>query len=87
MSQHLESLAIGDKVKVKGPAGHVLYHGKGVFTISGQSFKVNRVSMIAGGTGITPIYQLAQAVARDPDDKTQLALLFSNHTPGNWTES
>ena len=29
MSQHLESLAIGDSIEVKGPIGHVHYTGNG----------------------------------------------------------
>jgi len=39
--------------------------------------------MIAGGSGITPMYQLIKAVLHDPGDKTELALLFSNHTPND----
>jgi hypothetical protein len=29
MTQHIESLKVGDKLKMKGPAGHVIYHGRG----------------------------------------------------------
>jgi cytochrome-b5 reductase len=36
--------------------------------------------MIAGGTGITPMYQVAAAILKDPRDKTQLSLLFGNLT-------
>lgn len=88
-SQYLESLKIGDHVKVKGPAGHVIYHGKGHFTINGRSFageiylkftlhQVNKLSMIAGGTGITPIFQLLRSVLLDPGDKTEIRVLYSN---------
>lgn len=34
--------------------------------------------MIAGGTGITPMYQVAAAILKDPRDSTQLSLLFGN---------
>jgi cytochrome-b5 reductase len=36
--------------------------------------------MIAGGTGITPMYQVAAAILKDPKDRTQISLLFGNLT-------
>lgn len=36
--------------------------------------------MIAGGTGITPMYQIIQAAIQDTNDKTRLDLLFANKT-------
>ena len=36
--------------------------------------------MVAGGTGITPMYQIIQAVANDKNDNTELYLLFGNKT-------
>ena len=37
--------------------------------------------MIAGGTGITPMYQVIRAVLKQADDETQLALLYANQSP------
>lgn len=55
---------MGDVIKAKGPAGHVLYHGDGVFTVdSTDSFKVKQVSMVAGGSGLTPCYQVSCPLA------------------------
>jgi len=34
--------------------------------------------MIAGGTGITPMYQIIKASVQDPQDKTQLRLIYAN---------
>jgi ferredoxin-NADP reductase len=34
--------------------------------------------MIAGGTGITPMYQVAQTVLRDTGDRTSFSLIFAN---------
>ena len=34
--------------------------------------------MIAGGTGVTPMYQVAKAILKDATDKTQISLLFAN---------
>ena len=34
--------------------------------------------MIAGGTGVTPMYQVMKQIANDPQDDTQVHLLFAN---------
>lgn len=34
MSQHLDSLAIGDTIDVKGPVGHFVYEGRGKFSLN-----------------------------------------------------
>ena len=34
--------------------------------------------MLAGGTGVTPMYQVANAILKNPSDKTQITLLFAN---------
>ena len=33
MSQHLDSLNIGDTIEMKGPKGHLEYFGSGKFTV------------------------------------------------------
>lgn len=86
MTQHLESLAVGDTIDVRGPSGLLQYQGRGNFAIrpdkktEPSNIQVKRVSMIAGGTGITPMLQLVRAVFRDPEDTTCLSLLFANQT-------
>ena len=70
MTQYLESLNIGDSIDVRGPSGNIIYRGKGAFDIKedkkgpAKETRVKRVSMIAGGTGITPMLQLVRAVFR-----------------------
>ncbi len=54
LSQHFESLKIGDTMEVKGPIGHVTYEGRGNFLIHGKKEKLSEVGLICGGTGITP---------------------------------
>jgi len=81
MSQHLESLKIGDTIDVKGPIGDFVYTGKGSFTWKGEPRSCTHISMIAGGTGLTPCYQVINAVLRDPQDKTQVRLLYANRSP------
>ena len=42
------------------------------------NFDVKYFFGILGGTGITPMLQLIRTVFRDPNDKTNLSLLFAN---------
>jgi NAD(P)H-flavin reductase len=34
--------------------------------------------MIAGGTGITPMYQIIKSSMKDASDKTKMALIYAN---------
>ena len=57
MSQYLEKMALGDTIDVKGPLGHFIYEGRGYYRSHGTPGFTSRMSMIAGGTGITPMFQ------------------------------
>ena len=39
--------------------------------------------MVAGGTGITPMYQIIQSVEDDPKDLTSLSLVSFNQSPSD----
>uniref|UniRef100_A0A671NCH0 NADH-cytochrome b5 reductase n=1 Tax=Sinocyclocheilus anshuiensis TaxID=1608454 RepID=A0A671NCH0_9TELE len=86
MSQYLESLRIGDTIDFRGPSGLLVYKGRGSFAIrpdkkSDPVIKTAKhVGMIAGGTGITPMLQIIQAIMKDPKDETVCYLLFANQT-------
>jgi NAD(P)H-flavin reductase len=38
------------------------------------------VTCIAGGSGITPIYQLTRAILDNPADKTKISLVYANNS-------
>ncbi|KAK7275698.1 hypothetical protein RIF29_16820 [Crotalaria pallida] len=80
MSQHLDSLPIGSVLDVKGPLGHIEYNGRGNFLVHGKNKFAKRLAMLAGGTGITPIYQVAQAILKDPEDHTEMHVVYANRT-------
>ncbi|XP_019416847.1 PREDICTED: inducible nitrate reductase [NADH] 2-like [Lupinus angustifolius] len=80
MSQHLDSLPVGSFLDVKGPLGHIQYTGKGNFLVHGEHKFAKRLAMLAGGTGITPIYQVAQAILKDPTDETEMHVIYANRT-------
>ena len=89
MSQHLDSLKIGDTILVKGPKGHLHYKGRGKFSTKPlgkplEERSCRYIGMMAGGTGITPMLQILQAVLVHPeycDSKTQVKLIYANQTP------
>ena len=86
MSQHLDSLKVGDTIEMKGPKGHMTYKGQGKFQLKLlrkplEERHAKHFGMIAGGTGITPMLQVLHAIFRDEKDTTTTAsLLFANQT-------
>lgn len=86
MSQYLNNMQLGDFIDVRGPNGLLVYNGKGNFSIRADKKsepvqkEVKKLGLIAGGTGITPMLQLARQILKDPEDKTEVSLLFANQT-------
>ncbi|KAK9836934.1 hypothetical protein WJX81_000653 [Elliptochloris bilobata] len=80
MSQYMERMALGDTIDVKGPLGHFIYEGRGYYRSHGTPGFATRMSMIAGGTGITPMFQVIKAVLRDKSDATEMRLVYANQT-------
>ncbi|KAI9037572.1 cytochrome b5 [Aspergillus affinis] len=68
--QYLANLKIGDKVLFRGPKGAMRYK-KGL---------CKKLGMIAGGTGITPMYQLIRAICEDETDTTEISLIYANRS-------
>jgi cytochrome-b5 reductase len=89
MSQHIDSLSIGDTLDMKGPKGHMEYLEQGRFTVKQmrkplQERSAKHFGMIAGGTGITPMLQVIHAIFRDSKDSTTtISLLYANQTEGD----
>lgn len=70
MTQHLAQLPVGSTIDIRGPKGAMKY----------STEYARRIGMIAGGTGITPMYQLIRAICEDETDRTQISLLYANNT-------
>lgn len=69
-SSHLHSLRPGDTLTFAA-------------TLKGFPWTPNKYSqvyLIAGGAGITPIYQLIQGILNYPDDQTKINLVFGVNT-------
>eukprot|EP00898_Chlorokybus_atmophyticus_P005669 jgi/Chlat1/6102/Chrsp40S05686 len=80
MSQRLHSLKEGDTIDFKGPVGRYVYKGNGEFDLGSRTLHVKHVGMVAGGTGITPMYQVMSKIVRDKDDAPDVKLVFANKT-------
>ncbi|PNS16850.1 Sulfite oxidase [Sphaceloma murrayae] len=65
MSMALEQIPVGHFVEVKGPIGKFEYLGKGMCSVNGKERRVKRFICVCGGSGVTPIYQVVRAVARE----------------------
>lgn len=80
MSQLLDTLEIGDSVDIQGPVGHIEYKEPGLFLVKKKPRQVTHLAMLAGGTGITPMYQVLEAILKNSDDKTKCSLIYANQT-------
>jgi cytochrome-b5 reductase len=68
--RYLANLQIGEHVQFRGPKGAMKYT-KGL---------CKKIGMIAGGTGITPMYQLIRAICEDVTDLTEVSLIYANRS-------
>ena len=69
-SEAFHRMSPGDTMQFRGP----------VTTLHYQPNVVSCLGMVAGGTGITPMYQIIRSVLADPADGTRLRLLYANRT-------
>ena len=56
------------------------YLGRGVFKSGSKQLTCKKLAMIAGGTGITPMLQIAATILDDPSDTTEVSVLYANQT-------
>ncbi|CAL9108901.1 unnamed protein product [Musa acuminata var. zebrina] len=70
MSHHFREMRVGDYLSVKGPKGRFKY----------QVGQVRAFGMLAGGSGITPMFQVTRAILENPTDKTKVHLIYANVT-------
>ncbi|XP_008807351.1 NADH--cytochrome b5 reductase 1-like [Phoenix dactylifera] len=70
MSHHFREMHVGDYLSVKGPKGRFKY----------QPGQVRAFGMIAGGSGITPMFQVTRAILENLKDNTKIHLIYANVT-------
>lgn len=69
MGTHLFSMQPGEELLVKGPFEKLAY----------KPNMWKHVGMIAGGTGVAPMYQLLRSILEDPSEKTRVSLIYANN--------
>lgn len=70
MTKHLEGMQIGQTIDIRGPKGSMKY----------TTSYAKHIGMVAGGTGITPMYQMIRAICADESDGTKMSLIYANNT-------
>ncbi|KAG0560781.1 hypothetical protein KC19_9G012800 [Ceratodon purpureus] len=70
VSAYFGRMKEGEYLAAKGPKGRFKYLPN----------QVREFGMVAGGTGITPMYQVARAILENPNDKTKISLIYANVT-------
>ncbi|EED24630.1 nitrate reductase, putative [Talaromyces stipitatus ATCC 10500] len=83
VSNILDCLRPGEEIEVKGPTGEIKYNGQGTFTIDDKEYCFRNISLVLGGSGITPGYQLISRILRAKDqgeeeDKTNIKVINAN---------
>lgn len=78
LSNILYTMEIGAEVGIRGPTGDIVYKGNGKFAIYGKEKTFKRVSLILGGTGLTPGYSFVARSCLTKDDKTEIRVIDAN---------
>jgi nitrate reductase (NAD(P)H) len=80
---YLDALEEGEYIDINGPTGEIAYKGNGHFDIEGEQYHFDKLNLVAGGSGVTPIWQLIHAVLKNKEDKTEISFIDSNKTYGD----
>jgi NAD(P)H-flavin reductase len=80
LSQYMDNMKVGDSLDFKGPTGHIVYEGQGVFNMKHKKRTYKKIGCMSGGTGVTPCFQLMQHTANH-GEPLEISLLYANQTP------
>ncbi|KAL2260218.1 hypothetical protein VTK26DRAFT_5856 [Humicola hyalothermophila] len=96
MSNLLDCMPLGEEVEIRGPTGDIVYLGNSEFLVSHaaasqppRKLRFPRVSLVLGGSGVTPGYALMAHIAAGAQrngegegekDKTQVRVVDANRT-------
>ncbi|EGS21144.1 nitrate reductase-like protein [Thermochaetoides thermophila DSM 1495] len=99
MTTALESLPLGHPVETKGPVGGFEYRGRGRCVVHEAERRVKRLVMLAGGSGITPMWAVLRFVVEgmrrgeggkresepesEPEPEPECVLVYANRTEGD----
>ncbi|KPI85835.1 putative Nadh-cytochrome b5 reductase [Leptomonas seymouri] len=69
MGNYLFAMQPGEELLIKGPFEKFAY----------KPNMWKHVGMIAGGTGISPMYQVIRCILENPKDRTNISLIYANN--------
>lgn len=89
MSSLLANTPLHSQIDIRGPTGEITYLGRGRFSLDGsqqepQTF--NRISLVLGGSGITPGYALVARIvlgSGEAEGDVQVRVLDANKSEGD----
>ena len=75
-------MSIGESLDVCGLTGEIEYPGPSKFKIDGKDKTFSKISLIVGGSGLTPAHQLVgnNILENSDKDKTQLRVIAAHET-------
>lgn len=81
MGHYLRTLNVGDTMTCEGPIGMCQYKGDGVFNHKRRGDKrATKIGLIAGGSGITPVFNILDAIYRAKETHIDVKMLYTNKT-------
>ncbi|KAH6687912.1 nitrate reductase [Plectosphaerella plurivora] len=84
MSNILDCMPLGEAVEIRGPTGEIEYLGSSRFVVEGVERTFKRVSLVVGGSGVTPGYALmARVILGEEDDGPEIRVVDANKTEGD----
>jgi len=78
LSNILDCMKEGEEVEIRGPTGDIKYLGNGKFEIFDEEEQFENITLILGGSGITPGYQLIARIMATASDKTKIKVVDAN---------
>lgn len=73
MTDHMFQLKPKDTLSFQGPIPKWQWKANSYDTLT----------LIGGGSGITPLYQLVHQISKNPEDKTKIKLFYGNKSPSD----
>lgn len=83
LSNILDCMEPGEEVEIRGPTGDIRYLGNGKFSIFDEDEQFENITLILGGSGITPGYQLIARILTTDSDKTKIKVIDANKDEGS----
>ncbi|CAO1635536.1 unnamed protein product [Parajaminaea phylloscopi] len=81
MTMLLEAMKVGDELEMKGPLGSFTFLGNSTVRWKGKERKIEKLALICGGSGITPIWSTIKGLVECAQSTaTECWLLNGNRT-------